>query len=158
MTAVSPALGHGPASPFVNPTQYYADAAAAKAELDIVKEENENLRQRVRALEQALKTKRRESQQSVPPSENGGTRERSLTRPATQAASPQIPHAPGSGGVNITSWAAGTTVAGPRERSESQSTTASSRRALTVEDREDSIRVGESAASAGAANPRPHQV
>lgn len=144
---VSSPGSHGHISPLVNPTQYYSDAAAAKAELELVKEENEALRQRVRSLEQALKTKRRESQQSQsqqsPYSEPGATRERSLSRP-----SPQITHAPlAGGGVNITSWAAGTTVAGPRERSESQSTTASTRRALTAEDREDSIRVGESAAN-----------
>lgn len=132
-------------------TSNYADAAAAKAELDLVKEENETLRQRIRSLEQALRNRRRESQVS-PTSEVGASRDRSLGRQ-----SPMQAHATpvaGAGGLNITSWAAGTTVAPPRERSESQSTTASTRRAFGVEDRDDSIRVGESAASA-AVNGRP---
>lgn len=149
--SVSGSNPHGPASPHVNPTSYYTDAAAAKAELELVKEENEALRQRIRSLEQTLRTRRRESQAS-PHSEIGASRERSLSRP-----SPQQPHATpvsGAGGVNISSWAAGTTVAGPRERSESQSTTASTRRALVADDRDDSIRVGESAAS-GTVNARP---
>lgn len=123
----------------------------------MVKEENESLRQRIRALEQALRTKRQESQATSPHSEAGATRERSLSRPSPQIsyASPVLSHAPisGPGGVNISSWAAGTTVAGPRERSESQSTTASNRRAFANDEREDMIKVGESAAS-GAVNGR----
>lgn len=51
--------------------------------------------------------------------------------------------------MNVSAWAAGTTVAGPRERSESQSTTASSRPGITPEDRDDVIKVGESAANVG---------
>ncbi|KAL1311257.1 hypothetical protein AAFC00_001446 [Neodothiora populina] len=145
----------GPTSPHVNPTQHYIDAAAAKAELELVKEENEALRQRIRNLEQTLRTRRRESQAS-PNSESGASRERSLSRPSPQQQTVSLHHpaTSGAGGLNITSWAAGTTVAGPRERSESQSTTASTRRALATDEREDSIRVGESAAS-GVSNGRP---
>lgn len=51
--------------------------------------------------------------------------------------------------MSVSAWAAGTTVAGPRERSESQSTTASSRPGVTTEDRDDVIKVGESAANEG---------
>lgn len=48
---------------------------------------------------------------------------------------------------SVSAWAAGTTgIAGPRERSESQSTTASSRRG--VDEREEVVGVGESAGSA----------
>ena len=49
----------------------------------------------------------------------------------------------------VGAWAAGTSVAGPRERSESQSTTASSRRGPVGEDRDDVVKVGESAGNAG---------
>lgn len=132
-------------SSFVNSTQHYTDAAHARAELEIVKAENEGLRQRVRSLEQALKSKRRESQQS-----QYSEQDRSLSRQSPQAQHGHNQHTTGTGsqgGLNVSQWAAGASVAGPRERSESQSTTASSRRPLHAEDRDDTIRVGESAAN-----------
>lgn len=115
---------------FSTPNQNYADAATARSELEIVKAENEGLKQHIRRLERALRT-RRESSQSDVVSNTG--RDGSSSRQ----------------GMNVSAWAAGTTVAGPRERSESQSTTASSRPGITPEDRDDVIKVGESAANVG---------
>jgi len=58
------------------------------------------------------------------------------------------------GGVNISAWAANSSVmgvAGPRERSESQSTEASARRSMILQDRDrdDGVNVGESAGNSG---------
>ncbi|GAB7350608.1 hypothetical protein MBLNU459_g1176t1 [Dothideomycetes sp. NU459] len=112
-----------------SPSQQYADAASARSELDIVKAENESLRQRIRSLERALRARRESSQSDA----NHTGRDRSSSRQ----------------GLNVSAWAAGTSVAGPRERSESQSTTASSRPGIAGEDRDDVVKVGESAATVG---------
>ncbi|KAK3672963.1 hypothetical protein LTR78_007073 [Recurvomyces mirabilis] len=120
--------------------QHYADTAAYRTEMEIVKAENDMLRQRVRALERALRTRRRDSSQS------------DVTR---SELSSRVPSAAGTGGntaihaspAAVAAWAGGVGgVAGPRERSESQSTTASSRRGPAVDEE---VRVGESAQSAG---------
>jgi hypothetical protein len=112
----------------------------------VVKQENELLRQRVKALERALRSRRNSLQSDASVSVSG---------PATSTSRPDA-----SGSVSrpsVSAWAAGmagmTTsgnalVATPRERSESQSTTTSSRRPEELE-REDSIKVGESAANVG---------
>lgn len=118
--------------------QHYADTAAHRSELEIVKAENENLRQRVRALEHALRSRRRGSSASRAEMQHPGpARESIATSPGAAA--------------GIAAWAANDGgvggVAGPRERSESQSTTASSRRGVGVADEE--LRLGESAGSLG---------
>nr|OQO31117.1 hypothetical protein B0A51_02488 [Rachicladosporium sp. CCFEE 5018] len=127
-------------------TQSYTDTAAYRSEMEIVKAENESLRQRVRALERALRTRRRGSSQSDAPAAIDPTATARVAREPT-AASPVTPAAAG-----IAAWAAGDGgvggVAGPRERSESQSTTASSRRG-TMAVQEDEVKVGESAGSVG---------
>ncbi|KAK6437009.1 hypothetical protein LTR95_006801 [Oleoguttula sp. CCFEE 5521] len=128
-------------------TQNYADTAAYRSEMEIVKAENESLRQRVRALERALRTRRRGSSQSDAPAGIDLTATARVAREPT-AASPVTP----AGAAGIAAWAAGDGgvggVAGPRERSESQSTTASSRRG-TMAVQEDEVKVGESAGSVG---------
>ena len=122
--------------------------------MEIVKAENEALRQRVRALERALRARRRDSSNSdaarvdatvrAPRDRDGSA---TLTSP-TFASPPESRSAVSPAGV--AAWAAGSGgvggVAGPRERSESQSTTASSRRGLPAEDE---MRLGESAGSTG---------
>ncbi|CAD0098379.1 unnamed protein product [Aureobasidium mustum] len=125
----------GPVSPYTS-TSSTAEIASSRAELELVKQENEALRQRVKALERALRSRR-----------NSVTSEASVNtnnpNPRIEAATVSRP--------SVSAWAANmagmTSVAGPRERSESQSTTAS-RRPEGLE-REDSIRVGESAANVG---------
>ncbi|KAH0389404.1 hypothetical protein KCU89_g16717, partial [Aureobasidium melanogenum] len=125
----------GPVSPYTS-TSSTAEIASSRAELELVKQENEALRQRVKALERALRSRR-----------NSVTSEASVNtnnpNPRIEAAAVSRP--------SVSAWAANmagmTSVAGPRERSESQSTTAS-RRPEGLE-REDSIRVGESAANVG---------
>ena len=128
-------------------TPHYADTAAYRSELDSVKAENENLRQRVRALEQALRTRRRDSSNSDaarpsrPRDNSGSAISPTISSPETRSVlSP----------AEVAAWAAGDGgvggVAPPRERSESQSTTASSRRGLPAED---DVRLGESAGSVG---------
>ena len=129
--------------------QHYADTAAYRSEMEIVKAENEALRQRVRALERALRARRRDSSQSDAPrsdlrrTSSAGTREGgpALASPTASAT-----------GAGVAAWAATDGgvggVAPPRERSESQSTTASSRRGPNNVN-EDDVRVGESAQSAG---------
>ncbi|OTA35563.1 hypothetical protein BTJ68_04858 [Hortaea werneckii EXF-2000] len=137
--------------------QHYTDTNHYRTEMEIVKAENEMLRHRVQNLERALRARRRDSSQSdtsasarpgdlnarlpnssqhgVGPSGSGG-RESLVSSPAGSAAWTLA----GDGGVGG--------VAGPRERSESQSTTASSsRRAVGVGEEE--VRVGESAGSGG---------
>nr|OQO18652.1 hypothetical protein B0A51_15241 [Rachicladosporium sp. CCFEE 5018] len=127
-------------------TQSYTNTAAYRSEMEIVKAENESLRQRVRALERALRTRRRGSSQSDAPAAIDPTATARVAREPA-AASPITPAAAG-----IAAWAAGDGgvggVAGPRERSESQSTTASSRRG-TLAVQEDEVKVGESAGSVG---------
>ncbi|KAI4852589.1 hypothetical protein E4T44_01386 [Aureobasidium sp. EXF-8845] len=132
-TAGSFALGS--TSPYTS-TSSAAEIASSRAELDLVKQENEALRQRVKALERALRGRRNSvtSDASVNTNNTHPRVEAPVARPSVSA------------------WAANmagmTSVAGPRERSESQSTTTSSRRPEGLE-REDSIRVGESAANVG---------
>lgn len=125
--------------------QHYTDTTAYRSEMELVKAENESLRQRVRALERALRARRRDSSTSVaetraPEASARATRERDTgtTSPSATAAAGIAAWAVGDGGVGG--------VAGPRERSESQSTTASSRRGLGgVPFSEDEVKFGESA-------------
>nr|POE89807.1 hypothetical protein CFP56_20276 [Quercus suber] len=129
---------------------HHGETAAYRSEMEIVKAENESLRQRVRALERALRARRRDSGQSdvgrpnmtaslITDGSRSGRESLELTRPSI--ASP---------GFGVAAWASGSGgvggVAGPRERSESQSTTTSSRRGVPVDDE---VRFGESAGSAG---------
>jgi hypothetical protein len=168
-TAAAGTPHHGPQSP---PTpaqspsqsihaamQHYTDTAAYRSEMELVKAENDSLRQRVRALEQALHTRRRDSSTSQADSRVAdattmrATREREVGGISPSATSPNTTTAAAAG---IAAWAAGNGgvrgVAGPRERSESQSTTASSRRGLVgggVLVGEDEVRFGESAGNVG---------
>ncbi|EME41420.1 hypothetical protein DOTSEDRAFT_73739 [Dothistroma septosporum NZE10] len=147
-----PSPAQSPSSLNVNAAmQHYVDTASYRNEMEIVKAENEQLRQRVRALERALRQRRRDSSASnvARPDPTGSTRptrENSISERIPSMTSP-LP----SAGLGVAAWAANTGgvggVAGPRERSESQSTTASSRRGLGVT--EDEVRVGESASNAG---------
>ncbi len=137
-----------PMSPHQNITsQHYIDTAAYRNEMEHVKAENEALRRRVRALEQALRSRRRDSSNS---DASRGVRDRDIS---SQVASPTVasPEPRGSyGSSGVAAWAATDGgvggVAPPRERSESQSTTASSRRAMVADD---DVKLGESAGSAG---------
>lgn len=134
--------------------------------MELVKAENDSLRQRVRALEQALRTRRRDSSTSQADSRapdaaammRATTRERELGGGGTSpsASSPNFATTTSAAAAGIAAWAAGNGgvrgVAGPRERSESQSTTASSRRGLVgggVYVGEDEVRFGESAGNVG---------
>ena len=140
--------------------QHYTDTAAYRSEMELVKAENDSLRQRVRALEQALRTRRRDSSTSLADSRAPdatttmrATREREVGGTSPSATSPNTTTAAAAG---IAAWAAGNGgvrgVAGPRERSESQSTTASSRRGVIgggVFVGEDEVRFGESAGNVG---------
>ncbi|KAG9926268.1 hypothetical protein KCV05_g7144, partial [Aureobasidium melanogenum] len=125
----------GPVSPYTS-TSSTAEIASSRAELELVKQENEALRQRVKALERALRSRRNSVTSDASVNTNN-------PNPRVEAAAVSRP--------SVSAWAANmagmTSVAGPRERSESQSTTAS-RRPEGLE-REDSIRVGESAANVG---------
>lgn len=112
-------------------TLHHADTLASRSEMEVVKAENEALRQRVRALERALhRATRRESIQSERAEE--ATPFRSISSSTSSLASASVAP-PVTGTSSVATWAAGDGgiggVAGPRERSESQSTTASSRRA-----------------------------
>ncbi|KAI7480801.1 hypothetical protein KC351_g6763 [Hortaea werneckii] len=151
----SPAQSPGATASPAAAMQSYTDTAHYRTEMEIVKAENEMLRHRVQNLERALRARRRDSSQSdasarpgdlnarlpssqhgVGPSSSGGRGESLVSSPAGVAAWTLA----GDGGVGG--------VAGPRERSESQSTTASSsRRAVGVAEEE--VRVGESAGSGG---------
>ena len=104
----------------------------------MVRAENEALRQRVRALERALRTRRRDSSNS-----DAAPR---VPRERESAVSPGVP-----GAATVAAWDSGVGgVAPPRERSESQSTTASSRRGMIAgAGVEDEVRLGESAGSVG---------
>lgn len=135
--------------------QHYADTAAYKSEMELVKAENESLRQRVRTLERALRARRRDSSTS----QTDGTAPESTLRAGRDkdaaTVSPHTTSPSGTAAAGIAAWAAGdggvSGVAGPRERSESQSTTASSRRGLGggVPVGEDEVRFGESAGNIG---------
>lgn len=129
--------------------QHVADTTAYRTEMEIVKAENDALRQRVRALERALRARRRDSSSSR---ERGGNDVRTGEIPIGRGHSIGSP--PPSAGLGVAAWAAidggigG--VAGPRERSESQSTTASnSRRGIVPGVTDEDVRVGESASSVG---------
>jgi hypothetical protein len=141
--------------------------------MEAVKAENEILRQRVRALERALRARRRDSSNSdIARSDTGARipRERdaalSVTSSAVVSPEPRSAVSPGfgpyGGGVSpglpgaasVAAWDGGVGgVAPPRERSESQSTTASSRRGTAVA-AEDEVRLGESAGSLGVGRER----
>lgn len=134
--------------------QTHAEPPAYRTEMEIVKAENEALRQRVRALERALRSRRRDSSQSdatrpdaptASARDNLARYEAPAERPSREFNRiPSFTSPPASTGLGV--WDGGVGgVAGPRERSESQSTTASSRRAIGVTD--DEVRVGESASS-----------
>ena len=158
-TASSTAAHAGTPLP-LSPTQSitttnYTETAAYRSEMEIVKAENEALRQRVRALERALRARRRDSSNSdvARPSDTSAgrtTRDRegsvAVASPTVSSPEPRSATIPGG----VAAWAAGDGgvggVAPPRERSESQSTTASSRRGLPAED---DVRLGESAGSVG---------
>ena len=139
-----------PLSPSQITTQHFTDTAAYRSEMEIVKAENEMLRQRVRALERALQGARRRDSSSSGTSRPAQDREHSVVLPSPTVSSPESRSALSPGGV--AAWAANDGgvggVAPPRERSESQSTTASSRRGFP---QEDDVRVGESAGNAGLA-------
>ncbi|KAI6789692.1 hypothetical protein KC363_g7802 [Hortaea werneckii] len=130
---------------YIDPTAHY------RTEMDIVKAENEMLRHRVKTLERALRARRRDSSQS-----DASARPADLNNRITSSYG-VVPISGGreslvSSPAGVAAWAAGDGgvggVAGPRERSESQSTTASSsRRAVGVAEEE--VRVGESAGSGG---------
>lgn len=143
-----------PAAPTHHITSpHYVDTANYRSELENVKAENENLRQRVRALEMALRARRRDSSNSdvsrpSRPRDNSGT--------SAIASPPFVTTPPESGRTafiptGVAAWAATDGgvggVAPPRERSESQSTTASSRRGMAGV--EDEVKLGESAGSVG---------
>lgn len=141
-----PSPGQSPSASIHSAMQHYTDSSAYKSEMELVKAENESLRQRVRALERALRARRRDSSTSTadtraPEASARAAREREVgaTSPNATAAAEIAAWAVGDGGVGG--------VAGPRERSESQSTTASSRRGLGggVPVSEDEVRFGESA-------------
>ena len=122
------------------------DTAAYRSELENVKAENEALRQRVRALERALRARRRDSSNSDAARPNR-ERDNSLTSTSSNVTSPE--HRSAFSPAGVAAWAADGGIGGvapPRERSESQSTTTSSRRGLPAED---DVRLGESAGSVG---------
>ncbi|KAH9844810.1 hypothetical protein Tdes44962_MAKER01357 [Teratosphaeria destructans] len=128
--------------------QHYADATAQRTEMETVKAENEVLKQRVRALERALRQRRRDSSQS------DATRADLGSRVASGREGVEGRPAGGNNAAGVAAWAAGSGgvggVAPPRERSESQSTTASSRRGTVHAGiGDDEVRVGESAGSVG---------
>ena len=110
--------------------------------MEAVKAENETLRQRVRALEQALRARRRRDSSNSDISNARMSRDRDAAL-HVGAMSPGVAAWAADGGVGG--------VAPPRERSESQSTTASSRRgtAAAAVAAEDDVRLGESAGSVG---------
>ncbi|KAK5118075.1 hypothetical protein LTR62_004121 [Meristemomyces frigidus] len=129
-----PSPAQSPGASVHSAMQHYADTAAYRTEMEIVKAENDMLRQRVRALERALHTRRRDSSQS------DVARSELLNRPHSTTGGLASP-------AGVAVWAGGVGgVAGPRERSESQSTTASSRRGPAMDEE---VKVGESAQSAG---------
>lgn len=137
-----------------NAMQHFADTRAQREELEHVKRENDVLRQKVRDLERALRQRRRDSSQSFDAHRTAdlGNRENTNTSERPSREFTRVPPSlttspPHSAGLGV--WDGGVGgVAGPRERSESQSTTASSRRGVGVPD-DDNIRVGESASSVG---------
>lgn len=134
--------------------QHYADTAAYKSEMEVVKAENDALRQRVRALERALRARRRDSSTSQTDSRAPDSAARIARDNGASSPNATSPNSTGAA-AGIAAWAAGDGgvrgVAGPRERSESQSTTASSRRGLVggMTIGEDEVRFGESAGNVG---------
>lgn len=148
----TPVPNTAPLSPTQHITsQHYADTAGYRSELESVKAENEALRQRVRALEQALRTRRRDSSNSDAarpsrPRDNSGT----AFSPAIISPAVSPPESRSSfSHAGVVAWAADGGIGGvapPRERSESQSTTASSRRGMLSDEE---VKLGESAGNAG---------
>ncbi|KAF2226299.1 hypothetical protein BDZ85DRAFT_315846 [Elsinoe ampelina] len=155
-TSAPPIPGPGISSPS------FIDAEKARQELETVKIENEALREKVKALERQLRRRR----------ESGTSEAMSVSAPGQVASTPASvlgtgtgagagERIAGPGGVNVSAWAAAqgsvAGVAGPRERSESQSTEASVRRRqveggmgeTTQEERDEVVGVGESAGSKG---------
>ena len=107
-----------PPTPAQSPSQsthasmpHYADTTAYRSEMELVKAENDSLRQRVRALEQALRTRRRDSSTSLADSRAPdatttmrATREREVGGTSPSATSPNTTTAAAAG---IAAWAAG---------------------------------------------------
>lgn len=117
-----------------------------------MKAENDALRQRVRALERALQARRRDSSNSETARSDVSNAARMASRGLEGSAVVTSPEPTTRAAISpgVAAWAGNDGgvggVAGPRERSESQSTTASSRRGLQGEDE---VRLGESAGSVG---------
>lgn len=130
-------------------TPHYIDTAAYRNELENVKAENEALRQRVRALERALRARRRDSSNSDA-ARSHRERDNSITSTSPSITSATTPESRSTfSPAGVAAWAADGGIGGvapPRERSESQSTTTSSRRGLPAED---DVKLGESAGSVG---------
>ncbi|TKX26354.1 hypothetical protein C1H76_1316 [Elsinoe australis] len=159
-------LALGGAGPTSNPgagitSGSFVDAERARQELEVVKSENEALREKVRSLERMLR-RRRESGTSVAPSVAASEVVGSSVAGTGQGTAGVGAGGVGTvgvqaGGVNVSAWAAqssgtGTGNGSARERSESQSTEASVRRQLagvSQEERDEAVKVGESAGSAG---------
>ncbi|KAK4547792.1 hypothetical protein LTR36_000750 [Oleoguttula mirabilis] len=146
-----PSPAQSPSQSVTSAMQHYADTTAYRTEMEIVKAENDTLRQRVRALERALRARRRDSSHSDSASARPDLSARvPSNRESTEGASRPLNVTSPTG---VAAWAANDGgvggVAGPRERSESQSTTASSRRGGPPATEDDVIRVGESAGSVG---------
>lgn len=131
-----PSPAQSPSQSLSPAMQHYAETATYRSEMEIVKAENEALRQRVRALERALRTRRRDSSVSDAPRGDFNASARGARDPAST--------------VGVAGWDGGVGgVAGPRERSESQSTTTSSRRGQGGVALDDDVKFGESAGSVG---------
>lgn len=155
-TPVPLAASHNLPSPVQNtstPAHSAIDthSAAYRTEMEIVKAENDALRQRVRALERALLVRNRRD------SSNSETARSSRALDAgsaviTSPVEPTIGRPAISPGGGVAAWAGNDGgvggVAGPRERSESRSTTASSRRGGGLPG-DDEVKLGESAGSVG---------
>ncbi|KAK5128408.1 hypothetical protein LTR85_003076 [Meristemomyces frigidus] len=143
-----PSPAQSPSQSVNSAMQHYADTTAYRTEMEIVKAENDTLRQRVRTLERALRARRRDSSQSDASARPDLNKRLSSNREGLEASRAAVASPTG-----VAAWAANDGgvggVAGPRERSESQSTTASSRRGGPPATEDDAIRVGESAGSVG---------
>jgi hypothetical protein len=142
-----PSPAQSPGQSIHSAMQHFADTTAYRNEMEIVKAENEVLKQRVRALERALRARRRDSSQSDAARPDLSSR---ISASGRESLNPEGRSNFQSPVGLVASWAAGAGgvggVAPPRERSESQSTTASSRRGPGVDEE---VRVGESANSVG---------
>ena len=147
-------------SPAQSPGILSSSTSTYRTEMEIVKAENESLRQRVRALERALRVQTRRSSGSSQSASADTTTStiHTLTESTSRTdGAPSVGESTATPGRSVAAWAAGNDggvggVAGPRERSESWSTTASGRRGggggASGEGVEE-VRVGESAGSVG---------